>query len=131
VFSSVRGLETFSTGFRVAWRRADGRTGSLDVTPAEAGRLAGPYPRRNVYGAVLAYGPVLLADPRTEPLFRSVAERALCGDAPVLGELTGETFATAPVVSAELVWTPREGVPAPALPLRATIERSLPAETPR
>jgi hypothetical protein len=50
-------------------------------------RLHGPYNRRNVYGAVLAYGPVLQADPRTQPLFEAVARYALCEEAPLLREL--------------------------------------------
>jgi hypothetical protein len=40
-----------------------------------------------VYGAVLAYGPVLVTDPHTRPMFEDVAAYALCGDAPLLGEL--------------------------------------------
>jgi hypothetical protein len=44
--------------------------------------MRGPYNRRNVYGAALAYAPVLppaLRDP--------VTKHALCGDAPLLREL--------------------------------------------
>jgi hypothetical protein len=36
---------------------------------------------------VLSYGPVLMSDPRTRPLFDSVARNALCGTAPVLREV--------------------------------------------
>jgi hypothetical protein len=50
-------------------------------------RLRGPYNRRNVYGAVLAYGPVLSTDPAGRPMFEAVARYALCGDAPLLREL--------------------------------------------
>ena len=49
--------------------------------------MRGPYNRRNAYGAVLAYGPILFSNPRTKPLFESVARYALCGDAPLLREL--------------------------------------------
>jgi hypothetical protein len=87
VFSSVRGLETFSTRFYVEWTDRGGQEHSLLLTPEIYGQLRGPYNRRNVYGAVLAYGPVLATDPRTEPLFRSVARFALCGEAPLLREL--------------------------------------------
>jgi hypothetical protein len=87
VFSSVRGLETYSSRFYVEWRDRAGRSHSIELTPALGARLRGPYNRRNVYGAVLSYGPVLMSDPRTRPLFDSVARYALCGTAPVLREV--------------------------------------------
>jgi hypothetical protein len=87
VFSSVRGLETYSTRFFLEWRDRAGSPHSLELTPEVYGRLQGPYNRRNVYGAVLAFGPVLEGDPRTRPMFESVARYALCGEAPVLREL--------------------------------------------
>jgi hypothetical protein len=87
VFSAVRGLETYSTRFYLEWTDQAGRGHELLLTPEVYGHVCGPYNRRNVYGAVLAYGPVLATDPRTEPLFRSVARYALCGDAPLLREL--------------------------------------------
>ena len=77
VFSAVRGLETYSTRFFFEW---DG--GGAEVTSEMYSQLRGPYNRRNVYGAALAYGPVLppsLRDP--------VMNYALCGDAPLLLEL--------------------------------------------
>ncbi len=87
VFSAVRGLETFSTRFYIEWTDADGQFHSTEITPKLAKGLRGPYNRRNVYGAVLAYGPVMAADRRTRPLFDSVAHHALCGNAPLLREL--------------------------------------------
>lgn len=86
VFSSVRGLETYSTQFFLEWTE-DGTPHSLQLTPEVYARLRGPYNRRNVYGAVLAFGPVLQKDPRTRPMFESVARYALCGEAPLLREL--------------------------------------------
>jgi hypothetical protein len=82
VFSAVRGLETYSTRFFVDWTDRHGTRHSLRVTPEVSARLQGPYNRRNVYGAALAYGPVLPADLR-DPVMRY----ALCGDAPLLREL--------------------------------------------
>src|SRR5437868_2098252 len=87
VFSAVRGLETFSTRFYLEWTDRGGQNHELLLTPELYGQLRGPYNRRNVYGAVLAYGPVLATDPRTAPLFRAVARAALCGEAPLLREL--------------------------------------------
>ncbi len=87
VFSAVRGLETYSTRFYIEWTDKDGHSRSVEITPELNSRLRGPYNRRNVYGAVLAYGPVLVADNRSRPMFESVANYALCGNAPLLREL--------------------------------------------
>jgi hypothetical protein len=87
VFSSIRGLEPFSTRFVLEWREHDGVERSQALTPEIYRQLRGPYNRRNVYGAVLAGGPILSADPRMQALFRSVAGYALCGNAPMLREL--------------------------------------------
>jgi len=82
VFSAVRGLETYSTRFFIEWKDKEGMEHSLELTPEVYSRLRGPYNRRNVYGAALAYGPVLPAELR-DP----VMKYALCGDAPILREL--------------------------------------------
>lgn len=58
VFSDVRGLETFASDFTILYEE-DGVTQQIAVTPAFYSRLAGPYNRRNVYGAALSYGPRL------------------------------------------------------------------------
>ena len=82
VFSAVNGLETFSTRFSLEWEDAGGGRHTLQLTPELYARLRGPYKRRNVYGAVLAYGPVLppaLRDP--------VMRYAVTGEAPLLREL--------------------------------------------
>jgi hypothetical protein len=87
VFSAMRGLEPYSTRFHLEWRTGDGGVHSLALTPDVYQRLAGPYNRRNAYGAVLAAGPVLATDDRTSALFASVASHALCGASPLLREL--------------------------------------------
>lgn len=87
VFSAVQGLETYSTRFFIEGTKQDGSFFSVELTPEVYGRLRGPYNRRNVYGAALAYGPVLSGDPLWGPLWESVMRWALCGDAPVLTEL--------------------------------------------
>ncbi|MCI0351689.1 MAG: hypothetical protein L0Z53_19895 [Acidobacteriales bacterium] len=87
VFSTVRGLETYSTRFYIEWTDARGAEHSKLITPAIYQRLAGPYNRRNVYGAVLAYGPVLVSDARSLPMFQSVSRYAMCREAPLLKEL--------------------------------------------
>ena len=87
VFSTVKGLETFSTRFFIEWNDATGTQHSVEITPERYAHLRGPYNRRNVYGAVLAYGPVLETDPHTISLFNEVSSYALCGNAPLLREL--------------------------------------------
>ena len=87
VFSSVRGLETYSSRFYVEWTDQAGTFHSTRISPQNTVGLKGPYNRRNVYGAVLAYGPVLQSDPTMRPMFDAVSRYALCGNAPLLTEL--------------------------------------------
>lgn len=87
VFTAHEGFETFSSQFYVQWQSHDGLSHSVQLTPENYGRLHGPYNRRNAYGAALSYGPVLAANPLTQPMFASVSRYALCGRGPVLREL--------------------------------------------
>jgi hypothetical protein len=87
VFSASHGLETYSTRFCLEWSDRAGNRQALWLTPERSKRIRGPYNRRNVYGAALAYGPVLATTEQTRPLFLSVVKYALCGKAPLLGEL--------------------------------------------
>jgi len=54
-------LETFSATFELQYE-FEGQTIILPITPAVYERVRGPYNRRNVYGAALAYGPCLPPD---------------------------------------------------------------------
>jgi hypothetical protein len=87
VFSSVQGLETFSSDFYVEWTDRNGSAHSLKLTPELYSHVDGPYNRRNVFGAALSYAPVLEKDPRTSPMYESVVSYALCGRAPLLREI--------------------------------------------
>jgi hypothetical protein len=87
VFSAVQGLETYSTRFFLEWTDATGAERSVPFTPELYARLRGPYNRRNVFGAALAYGPVLSTNERTRPMFEAITRYALCGSAPLLREL--------------------------------------------
>ena len=122
VFSAVRGLETYSTRFSLEWEDLAGARLALTLTPEVNARLRGPYNRRNVFGAVLAYGPVLATNPATRPMFESVARYALCGDAPILRELGVDPSTVAGRVRVRL--DPRDGGEPPGLPL--TIEAPCP-----
>lgn len=87
VFTAVRGMEPYSTRFYLNWTDPRGVAHELLLTPEIYERVAGPYNRRNVYGAALAGGPVLATDERLAPMFRGVTNYALCGRAPLLREL--------------------------------------------
>jgi hypothetical protein len=87
VFSSVQGLETFSSEFFIEWTDRSGTAHSLKLTPEVYERVQGPYNRRNVFGAALAYAPVLESDGRTREMFDSVVGYALCSRAPLLREI--------------------------------------------
>ena len=77
VFSAVQGLETYSTRFFL-----DLGDQRVEVTRDLNARIRGPYNRRNVFGAALAYGPVL-----PHQLREPVMAYALCGDAVLLREM--------------------------------------------
>lgn len=115
VFSAVKGLETFSTRYFIEWIDRAGSSHSVEITPERYAHLRGPYNRRNVYGAVLAYGPVLVSDPRTRPMFDAVSSYALCGEAPLLRELGIPPEAGKRSLQIRL--QTRAGVPPPDLPL--------------
>jgi hypothetical protein len=82
VFSDVEGLETFASEFTLTYRRANGLRDSVRITPELYGRLGGPYNRRNVYGAALAYAPRL-----PEPLWTAVYCYGLAPEGPLRREL--------------------------------------------
>jgi hypothetical protein len=105
VFSTVRGLETYSTRFYIEWPG-----NRIELTPEIYSRIRGPYNRRNVYGAALAYAPVIPAEMR-DPVMR----RALCGAAPLLRELGFDAGVSRPIT---VVLEPLPGTELSGLPTR-------------
>ena len=91
VFSAVQGLETYSTRFFL-----DLGDSRVELTPEIYSRMRGPYNRRNVYGAALAYAPVLPPSLR-DPVMRY----ALCGEAPLLREFGIHHAARRPAIELE------------------------------
>jgi hypothetical protein len=87
VFCSVGGYEAFSARFELGWKDDAGRAHGVIVSPEIYARMKGPYNRRNVYGAVLAGGPLLERHPLGVKLKDAVIEQALGEDAPLLREL--------------------------------------------
>lgn len=67
VFSDLHGLETFASELTFEVDTPDGGRRAVPITPELYHRLGGPYNRRNVYGAALAYAPRLPA-----PLWEAV-----------------------------------------------------------
>ncbi len=82
VFCSANGLETFTSKFTLLWQDLEGCEHEFVIDSKSASKLAGPYNRRNVYGAALAYGPIL---PRT--MTDPILSYAFTGNAPLLTEL--------------------------------------------
>ena len=87
VFCTSRGMETFSNEIRLHWQDRAGDPQTLHITPEVANRLQGPYNRRNVYGAVLAYGPALLDSEIGRAMFESVVRYALEGERKLMRDL--------------------------------------------
>lgn len=87
VFTAHQGYETFSPAFQLQLRWQDGVSRQLALDPAVYRRIKGPYNRRNMYGATLAYGPVLSTNEHTKAMWRSVADYAFCNPGVMLKEL--------------------------------------------
>lgn len=87
VFSSSEGLETFSSQFFLIWLDRENRLHRIQLTPKLAKQLKGPYNRRNVYGAILSYGPVLSKNEMMRNAYESILEYAIGQNGPLLKEL--------------------------------------------
>ena len=78
VFCEAKGYEPFAAKFTLIGEDSDGATIETPLTAECYSQLAGPYNRRNVYGAALAYAPRLPDDLRThlftqlDPLFKEL-----------------------------------------------------------
>jgi hypothetical protein len=87
VFTAQDGFETYANRFFLEWQDITGQKHALELTPESYSAIRGPYNRRNVYGAVFSYAPVLDANPLTRPMFRMVLRRSFCGTHPVIAEV--------------------------------------------
>ena len=118
VFTTTDGLEAFSSRYRIEYVDYENGNHVVSLDATQTDRLRGPYNRRNPYGAVLAFAPLLSANPRTEAMFRSVAKHALCGKAQLLSELG--LPARAQIVRFAIVHEPRAGTQT-LLPLKVSV----------
>jgi hypothetical protein len=87
VFTAHQGYETHAARFAITWIDADGDSQRLAVDPEIYRNVRGPYNRRNVYGAALAYGPLLRADPKLRPMQESVMHYAFCSPGALRSDL--------------------------------------------
>lgn len=108
VFTAHRGYETFSSKFHLTLTLRDGQQRTLWLTPKVYGNLKGPYNRRNVFGAALAYGPIFDADLRTRPMLHEVVQRGFCDSTDVFEELRIIDGPRLTVKSLRFDYVPRE-----------------------
>ncbi len=87
VFCTADSLETFSSQFLIEWKDIAGDQHSVFLTPEMASKMKGPYNRRNVYGAILSYGPILETNPHMKQLYETVLAYGTQGKAPLLTEM--------------------------------------------
>ena len=86
VFTAHEGYETHAARFTLHWRDSSGAH-ELAITPEVYKNVKGPYNRRNVYGAALAYGPLLRSRIETRRMQESVMRYGLCNGGPLREEL--------------------------------------------
>lgn len=82
VFSTHQGWESFSPRFVIDVKYRDGKMQHVPVEPRVYAELPGPYNRRNVYGAVMAFGP-LLAEGKKRAMRDQVLHYAFCDGGPL------------------------------------------------
>lgn len=77
VFSTFRETETFVADFRLRLKKSGNIIFDTEITPELYQKLQGPYSRRNIYGAIFAYGP-MLTKPLEKVLVESVIKQGFC-----------------------------------------------------
>ena len=85
VFSNFREIETFAADFQLRLKDSGKIIYDTQITSELYQKLRGPYNRRNIYGAVFAYGPVL-TQPSEKVLVDSVIKNGFCSDGVLIEE---------------------------------------------
>jgi len=85
VFSAYNGMETFSTSFELYAQLQNSSNITIQLDNKVYGSLRGPYNRRNVFGAIFAYGPFFNTT-QTESLRQMILEYGLCNNGPLAKE---------------------------------------------
>lgn len=96
VFSEINHFEAFSSEFQLIVKHTDGTTEQMPITPKEGSLISGPYNRRNIYGAVIGYAPLLKLE-----TVQSVLHYSFCTNS----ELKSEFQITKSVAEVKLVIT--------------------------
>ena len=111
VFTAHKGFETYSSQFFVGWKdKTSGEQKEVRLTPAVYRGVGGPYNRRNAYGAILSYAPVLHSEPATQPMHDSAIAYTICGESSLLEEIGMDRAPMDGLVIIEL--KPRQQLPA-------------------
>lgn len=84
VFSQFRGVEGFALSYIIDYQ-VDGSWKKLKISPEVYAQLAGPYNRRNVFGAAMAGAPMLTGKKESR-LIKRLHKYSLC-DGPLAKEL--------------------------------------------
>lgn len=107
VFTTINGLETFSSRYFLSWKNENQETVQIEITKDLAKHLKGPYNRRNVYGALLSHGPILKNLEGTKQAYSSAINYALKNQKVLLHELgiNGEETSN----EIELITLPKKG----------------------
>lgn len=100
VFCENDGYEAFAATYFLEWDDESGGRVARQLTPEWYARLAGPYNRRNVYGAAIAFAPRM-----TPELRDAVMAYAMAPDSPLRRELGIPESAANPAVRI----VPRDG----------------------
>ena len=87
VFCEAEGYEPFAATFALSGLDPSGKRVEIPLTPELYSRLSGPYMRRNVYGAALAYAPRLSDELRTS-IYAELGQLVEELELPELQELT-------------------------------------------
>lgn len=86
VFTAQNGFETFSSRFFIEWVDTTGRH-ITKIEHEHYNNFKGHYNRRNVYGAVFSYAPILASNPKTKAMFYNIFNNIAFGKFPILQEI--------------------------------------------
>ena len=100
VFCEADGYEAFAASFRLEGHLSDGTRWTREFDPEWYSQLSGPYNRRNVYGAALAFAPRLPEKLRDHLLEEALSPTSrMRSELGIPADLEGET----------IIITPRDG----------------------
>ena len=78
VFTAHKGYETYSSTYVLKVAYADNSTDIITLDPKVYSQLKWPYNRRNIYGAAVAYWPILQTNEKTVKMWESIVKNTFC-----------------------------------------------------